>query len=503
MEYLSPERLMNYRLSFGSATEHRQRHFKLSPYVFFFQRGSLSMLYHSLSMKVLAGGVNLQRFYSQCSLKNGVVPVDLDKAYEAILPPLIDQSFLIDLNSGDDELLPILRRREYENDRKPSTLHIVPTTACNMRCRYCSHDAGRDEFMTVQEGLRAIAIFFECCEKAEDISIVISGYEPLLCWDVLLHLLAFSRKRAGEVRTGNLRIVLQTNGVLLDERKAAILRDLDISVQIALDGREREHDLARVTSKGNGTYADVLKSYRIMSGHGITPSLRCRIGLHNISSLIEIVHFFVENLECREIEFSFVKTSELALPSGIAIERAIQAYQFIRRYGVKELSIMKKLSAFVEGSPVLYGCKYGPAQVAILPGYMGSRCGLLFLKGGSRPSEDSASLIQQAGYGNGNMSEPDFGRQKISAPCLISSPYFSSNCRRCAALTLCGGVCSYHESSISAVELKEACIHAQAVLQWILDDLAAQILPCDRDGGFFLLSCAGDFSDSMRDRRGH
>lgn len=503
MEYLSPERLMDYRLSSGSAAGHHHRHFKLSPYVFFFRRGTLSMLYHSLSMKVLAGGVNLQRFYSQCSLRNGVVPVDIDKAYEAILPPLLDQSFLIDLSSDDDELLPILRQREFENDRKPSTLHIVPTSACNMRCRYCSHDSGREEFMTVQEGLRATAIFFEICDKTGDLSIIISGYEPLLNWDVLLHLLAFSRKRAGEVGTGSLRIVLQTNGVLLDERKAAILRDLDISVQIALDGREREHDLARVTSKGNGTYADVLKGYRIMSVHGVTPSLRCRIGLHNISSLIEIVHFFVEDLECREIEFSFVKTSELALPSGIAIERAIQAYQFMRRYGVKELSIMKKLSAFVEGRPVLYPCRYGPAHPAALPGHMASRCGALFLKGGSRPSENSALLTQQAGYGNGIMSEPDSGRQKMSAPCLTSSPYFSSNCRRCAALTLCGGACSCYENSISAVELKEACIQAQAVLQWILDDLAARILPCDRDGGFFLQSCTGDFSDSMRDRRAH
>jgi len=494
MEYLSPERLMNYRLSFSIRAGQHLRPLKLSPYVFFFQKGSLSMLYHSLSMKVVAGGANLLRFYSQCSLNNGVVPMDMDEAYEMILPLLIDQSFLIDLDSDDDELLPILRQRELERERKPSTLRLVPAAACNIQCRYCSHDLSRDEFMTVEEGKRAIALFFESCDKTEDLRIIISGYEPLLNWEVLLHLLVFSRKRAGEVRAGNLRIVLQTNGTLLDEKKAEILRDLDISVQIALDGREKEHDPARMTSQGNGTCADVLRGYRILSHYGIVPSLRCRIGLHNVSSLMEIVHFFIEALECREIELSFVKSSELAVPSGIAMERAVQAYQFMRRYGVKELSIMRKLRAFVEGSPVLFRCMDGPAQVAALPGHMGFGCDELLLEGGSRSSEDSASLIQQAGYGSAIISEPDSGREKKrTAPCLLSSPYFNRHCRRCPALTLCGGVCSYHESSTSALEQREACIHAQTVLQWILDSLAAQILPQERDGGFFFMPCGGDF----------
>ncbi|MGV8121688.1 MAG: radical SAM protein [Candidatus Xenobiia bacterium LiM19] len=494
MEYLSPERLMNYRLSFSMRACRHLRPLKLSPYVFFFQKGSLSMLYHSLSMKVVAGGANLRRFYSQCSLNNGVVSVDIDEAYEAILPPLMDQSFLIDLNSDDDELLPILRQRELEHERKPSTLRLVPAAACNIRCRYCSHDLNRAEFMNVEEGKKAIALFFESCDKTGDLRIIISGYEPLLNWEVLLHLLAFGRKRAGEARAGNLRIVLQTNGILLDEKKAAILRDLDISVQIALDGREKEHDSARMTPQGNGTFADVLHGYRILSQYGVMPSIRCRIGLHNISSLMEIVHFFTEALECREIELSFVKGSELAVPSGIAMEKAVQAYQFMRRYGVKEQSIMRRLRAFVQGRPVLYCCMYGPAQMVALPGHMGSGCDALLLDGGSRSCEDSTSLIQQAGYGSAIISEPDSGREKKrTAPCPLSSPYSSRHCRRCPALTLCGGVCSCHESSTSALEQREACIHSQTVLQWILDDLAAQILPQERDGGFFFMPCGGDF----------
>ncbi len=474
MKYLSPEKLVTYRLSIHDNADHSRRPLKLSPHVYFFQKGSLSMLYHALAMKVVSGGVNLQRLYAQCIEKKGIYPGDTDGIDETMAEFLLDQSFLIDFNADSDELLPLLRQRELDYNRNPSTLRLVPGTACNLRCRYCSHAFDRDEFMTLEEGTNAIDLFFKCFDNTVPPSIIISGYEPLLNWEVMRHLLVFSRKRAEKARAGNLQIELHTNGTMIDEKKAEILRDLDISVQMALDGREKEHDLARKTLHGGATCTDVIRGYRILSHHGIMPSLRCRIGLHNFSSLMETVHFFVEALECREIELSFVKSSELALPSGISMERALKVFEFLRRYGVKEITIMKKLQAFVEGKPILYSCKNGPAQIVALPGSVRSGCDAVFQKRNLISSSESESPGQ----------------------CVDEE-----KCRRCPALTLCGGICSCDGSSMSAAGNREACIHAQIVLNWILDDLAAQVLPHDHNGGFFFLACGGTFSNNIRDRR--
>jgi len=498
MEYLSPERLADYRISLGGRDGDGSGPLRLSPNVFFFRMGSLSMLYHRLTMKVIAGGEDLMRLHSLCRAGEGILPGYMHE-WE-IVRIMKDQSFMSGSDEDSDEMIPFIRQMESECVKRPSTLLMETSNDCAMRCCYCDRNAVEGETMTSGEGMKAISRFFEICDSNTDLNIVITEQDLGRNWDLVQNLMAFARKRADEVRAGYLNMELRTNGLCLDEGKARILRDLGVSVQLSLDGREREHDQARRTKDGRGTFNDVLRAFGALSRSGIVPSILCRAGLHNISSLDDIVHFFVEALECREIELAFLSGSELSIPSGLAVDRALRAHEFLRRFGVKELSTLRRLRAFTDGRPVFFGCAHGPSAMAAVPGFSGPVCKALSWKKGRRrlPPGDAAKPATEMDDLEGDAITEDSERAgRVSSRCPCVFPWFDRRCRNCAALTICGGACSVLRGGEEASGRMQTCMHAQALLQWILGDLASLVSPCDCAGGFLLLP---GFAESYGDR---
>ena len=57
---------------------------------------------------------------------------------------------------------------------------------------------------------------------------------------------------------------IQTNGVLITDEWAKILKDLDIFPGVSLDGTKKAHDMFRVDHKGNGSYDDVIKGLKLL-----------------------------------------------------------------------------------------------------------------------------------------------------------------------------------------------------------------------------------------------
>ena len=114
------------------------------------------------------------------------------------------------------------------------------TRRCNLTCRHCGSDCGRDDSQhglpieTVQNVFRSIARSF----KAEKIMLVVTGGEPTVRPD-LVPILLFARKLG-------FRLGMVTNGIALDAELAKRLAGVGMeSVVVSLDGPKDCHDWLR------------------------------------------------------------------------------------------------------------------------------------------------------------------------------------------------------------------------------------------------------------------
>jgi 12,18-didecarboxysiroheme deacetylase len=122
---------------------------------------------------------------------------------------------------------------QFSSDKKPVVVWNT-TRACNLSCIHCYAKAvhqSRDRELTTEEGFNLI----------DDLAtfgvpvILFSGGEPLLRPD-LIELTSYS------VRKG-MRAVISTNGTLITEEKALLLKNAGVSyVGISLDGLEHVND---------------------------------------------------------------------------------------------------------------------------------------------------------------------------------------------------------------------------------------------------------------------
>lgn len=105
---------------------------------------------------------------------------------------------------------------------------IYVTEKCNLKCSYCFYKY-RDGVRNLD--LKNIKILFESFPNLKDAEFVISGGEPLIEWNLTCKIIDYLRSRS------NKYILVQTNGLLLDQRKIKIIKNADIGIELGLDGK--------------------------------------------------------------------------------------------------------------------------------------------------------------------------------------------------------------------------------------------------------------------------
>ncbi len=172
-----------------------------------------------------------------------------------------------------------------EGLRPPKTLTLSVTGACNLKCLHCWVEAGpasSSSHVPIDTLLRTVEEF----ALLGGTGIRFTGGE-LLCHPGWLDLVRLARTlRFGEIS-------LQTNGMLLSDRHAAVLAEHDfpgLNVQISLDGASAQtHDLVR----GGGAFDAALAGIGCLVRAGLGPRLsvfftEMRHNLHEIPDLLEL-----------------------------------------------------------------------------------------------------------------------------------------------------------------------------------------------------------------------
>jgi radical SAM protein with 4Fe4S-binding SPASM domain len=164
---------------------------------------------------------------------------------------------------------------------RPFSISFDITYACNLRCPFCSVDAGdphADE-LTIDD----IAPFIEQMKKVRSTPLMINGGEPLLRKEMLLHILEELSPLEG------VTVPVLTNGTLITKDYAQQLYDAGLRIgRVGMDGHtERLHDALR----GKGTFEKSMKGIEYFKDLGIHVNLIAVISQMNYPYLKEIRDF--------------------------------------------------------------------------------------------------------------------------------------------------------------------------------------------------------------------
>ena len=159
-------------------------------------------------------------------------------------------------------------RGDSEYDAHLSQLTLSVTERCNLRCSYCPHTHGglewqrlhSDRVMPQETMAAALRYFLPRCADAPVATISFYGGEPLLEFDTIRQGVKIIEEESPRT---DIRIVIDTNGVLLGEREVLeFVVDHRLHLQLSLDGPAAIHDRHRVRGDGSPSHAFIMEGLK-------------------------------------------------------------------------------------------------------------------------------------------------------------------------------------------------------------------------------------------------
>ncbi|NMC31358.1 MAG: radical SAM protein [Veillonellaceae bacterium] len=151
---------------------------------------------------------------------------------------------------------------QFSSERSPVVVWNI-TSQCNLKCRHCyieATEAAKDNEMTTADGMA----FIDDLAEMKVPVLMFSGGEPLVRPD-LFELAAYAVEKG-------LRIVLSTNGTLIDDFTAQLIKDAGFQyVGVSIDGCEETHDMFRGEK---GAFAAAIAGIRAAKAAGNRTGVR-------------------------------------------------------------------------------------------------------------------------------------------------------------------------------------------------------------------------------------
>ena len=193
---------------------------------------------------------------------------------------------------------------------------------CNLGCSYCYYLEKEDlysktgSFQMSEDILEAYIVqHIEAC-PGPVVNFSWHGGEPtVLGLDYFRRIVALQRKHlpAGRRATNG----MQTNGTLIDDRWCRFLARERFSVGLSLDGPEEMHDEYRVTKRGNVTYKQAMRGYRLLRKYKIPCDILCVVSAANVQNPLRVYRFFKE-IRAQYIGFLPLVEPRPALEKGVS-----------------------------------------------------------------------------------------------------------------------------------------------------------------------------------------
>jgi uncharacterized protein len=464
--------------------------FLWSPFAFLIKKRHYSVLYHSLNLGKIFGDGRLARLFAlgrkgrPALLEQYLQILKSEGGERAIdeLELLIRHQFLVP--HGVDPYAPLKARQNERRFIKPQVglLYLLISNDCNLRCGYCTiesagrkHGSFRYSQMTKETARSGVDLFLKVLDPhINEPRIIYYGGEPLLNPETYYDSLAYIREKEklGLFNGMSCEVSMVCNGTLVTEEIVKRMKELSASASVSLDGLKCHHDLMRKYRDGRGSFEEALRGYSLIRKHLGGCGISCTLGPHNYNDIEEIAEFFTTRLECRGLGFNIMKGlppgNELEVPVDKITGQLIKAYKMLRKFGIYEDRIMRKVKSFVNEEPWIYDCGGYGGQIALCAdGFIG-------------PCHIAADDHR---FCWGTIDDENLKREILEGQLMRQwcgrSPLKMKECYDCIGLAICGGGCA-DEAYVKNGELyamdKSFCDHCKGLVEWLCDDLAEKLI---------------------------
>lgn len=142
---------------------------------------------------------------------------------------------------------------------------IKPTHICNLACTYCYNDDVREPVMRLETLDRIIEQTIKHARESDAFKaaeFIWHGGEPMV--PGLRFYEQVAELQAKYASNFEVRNIIQTNGVLINEKWINFFKKNNFAVSISIDGPKHLHDVNRIDARGRGSFDRVLKAIQLV-----------------------------------------------------------------------------------------------------------------------------------------------------------------------------------------------------------------------------------------------
>lgn len=391
------------------------------------------LFYHSLSLNYVIAHKNDDFF-----LERDTIIIDENTS---LFFELKKKNLIVETKEQDVELLQF--SRGFIKEPYISTAYMFVTQNCNLACKYCfekqsqTHNSHKGDMTceTMDAGIdffnRLIRLNMQRFEEKK--TIIFYGGEPFLNKKTLYFGI---EKIHSAIKTGllpeNTKIIIVTNGTLLNDNDIQLIKDHNITLTFSLDG-DRE-------ASGNRVYPDMKTlswekatlTFIKCKQAGINLNVACTLSPETIKRQEETLDYFINTIKASNIGFNVILDNDIIHIEenydDLAAEFVTSSYEVLNKHNITENRTQRRTQVFDKKFPCLFDCNAaGGRQISIAPNGDVGICHEHIM--------DKQHFIT-------NIYE-DFNPTKSSKYLEWEkrSPLYMDECQSCIALGICGGGC--------------------------------------------------------------
>ncbi len=347
---------------------------------------------------------------------------------------------------------------DYEHRKHPMPVNIdplhynrmaiLPNNVCNFRCSYCYSAHGRSGKVLSKEILKSALDNFINGERIPtDKRLAISilgGGEPLLSWDLVTFIITYSKQRTAQQGFPGIDIVLVTNGSVITQEIADVLKANQVQVSVSFEILEGIQNLQRAH------YKEVCEGIDLLTANGVVPQLRACITLDNIDLMKDMIDEVLRRFpKTKEVMMEYVTDPErLTTPEQVRefykkyLDNFFIAHDFAAQHGILlDCSAYRNFNMLIErfcpGDNVLTA--YGEISVC-------SRIGA--------PADDG---YPDSIYGKVNEDGTVTIDYDKFRSLMNRNVYYYEKCNNCPAKWNCAGGCMIHQYAYNEEIREQIC----------------------------------------------
>ncbi|GAB6178769.1 thioether cross-link-forming SCIFF peptide maturase [Desulfotomaculum defluvii] len=467
-------------------------HIKLfnSQFMHIFVKDNVVCLVHSLTLNKVYGGELLKLLYQEFNEKNLAESVinKLATKFPAedisnVIKDLVEKEMLISDSEQDIAKYTSLFYQGL-NLNQIQHLYLLPTTNCNLRCKYCFvEDDDRPfqpQYMTREIARKGLEVFAKLTDGAENISINFYGGEPLLNEEVLYFAMRYVREleqQGAFIRP--VMMTLLTNGTLVDQKTVDYVLETRSNVSVSVDGPSIYHDLNRKDNLGQGSFSKAIEGYLKLKEAGAKPGISCTLGHDSLEHIEEIVQYIIKEIKPSGMGFNILLPNLCCKNNQnysyeLASKKVIEAFTILRQYGIYEDRMMRRVNPFVNKSFHYKDCMGVGGQIVLTPEGKIGPC-----QGFTGMDEFFPLHLDELYAKISTLASTDIYQNHFFHEWMHRFPLNMEKCADCYAIAICGGGCPYASyvthDTIWGID-ERVCFQAKNSFEWMLWDTYAHMI---------------------------